>query len=420
MFDPAGRTVRLAAASGLWDTENDRYLVPQLTADEDSPGGAPVGESKPSAFFDVAFRYDEPLDSAWRDELQKLALASGDISDFYAEVDFTKLARQIDDDLTGQRGGVPRAGYIHRIYATHFESEQGRRLPGDPGGPPAGASTQQGGLNLDGSGRPSGQFGWVCRDECVPGLAGQLQRYLIYVPEIDAPESGYGSLTWTPGYAETPADSVTEERDLYQSVANRPDAPTVVLAVDARGNDNWFYGQSGASVFEAIADAQRTYPLDPDRRMIGGFSSGGYGANKLSLQFPDAFSKAFIRDGLNKAPSFPGLNGLADTLPVDTLTEHEPGSTLTPLLPSRRNPLMDDPASGNTVPLNPYLREYRHLAEPPEASAANGLDISASNIGALTIDPRQARVDCDAALNVTTDDPLEVTLLGCGDPRRFD
>ncbi|GAA5102029.1 hypothetical protein [Haloechinothrix salitolerans] len=556
VFDPTGRTVRLAA-TGLWDTEAGRYLTPQPTADADSPGGASIGDATPSAFFDVAFRYDEPMDSAWRDRLQKQAIADGDISQFYAEVDFTKLARRVNDDMTGQRGGVPKTGYIHRIYPTHFESRQGRRLPGDPGGPPVGAFSQQNGLNLDSSegssDRPSGQFGWVCRDECVPGLAGQLQRYLIYVPEIDAPEAGYGSLTWLPGYAETPADWVTGERDLYQSVANRPEHPTAVIAVDARGADNWYYGQSGASVFEAMADAARHYPLDPDRRVLGGFSSGAYGANKLSLQFPDAFGKAFICDGLNKAPSFPGLNGVADTLPVDTLTEHEKGSTLTPLLPSRRNqpvmewaganddfipynitreraeayaagdydyefitwagvasehavmcdagvlgmhaggtwdvltswlgdgqravdpahvtyvrnPLMDDPASGlvgdraywvsdiqtredalgtvdvvshgfgvgdpdvpsvgrevrtaegNTVPVNPYLREYRHLPEPPTTPRRNALEVTVSNIGALVIDPAQARVDCDAALDVTTDGPVEVTLLGCGEPRRF-
>ena len=49
------------------------------------------------------------------------------------------------------------------------------------------------------------------------------------------------------------------------------------------------------------------------------------------------FSKAFICDGLNEAPSFPGINGIADTTYVDSATQNEPGSRLTPLLPSRRN-----------------------------------------------------------------------------------
>ncbi|MPY80242.1 MAG: hypothetical protein GEV04_17640 [Actinophytocola sp.] len=36
VFDPTSRTVRLAAATGLWDTERGRYLVPQPTADADT------------------------------------------------------------------------------------------------------------------------------------------------------------------------------------------------------------------------------------------------------------------------------------------------------------------------------------------------------------------------------------------------
>ncbi|MPY99733.1 MAG: hypothetical protein GEU97_17415 [Actinophytocola sp.] len=51
-------------------------------------------------------------------------------------------------------------------------------------------------------------------------------------------------------------------------------------------------------------------------------------------------------------------------------------------------------AEGNTVPVNPYLREYRHLPDPPAMSRRNALD-------------------------VTTDGPVEVTLLGCGEPQRF-
>ncbi|NKQ56984.1 hypothetical protein HFP15_29360 [Amycolatopsis sp. K13G38] len=540
-FDPGRQTVRLGAATGLWDKTGDHYLVPRVTADATHPGGAPVGVAHPSAFFDSAFRYDEPLDNAWRDRLQLAAIGKGDLSPFFADVDFGKLAGGTRDDMNDKRGGVPTHGYIQRIFASHFESAQGRRLPGDPGQPPTGTSTQQGGLQIGGK-TVSGQFGWVCRDGCVPDLAGRLQRYIIYVPDQPAPATGYTSMTWVPGYALTPGDHVRGGKDLYHSVGDRPDAPTAVIAVDARGADNWAYGQMGASVFESIADAAAHYKLDPARRVMAGFSSGAYSANKLALQFPDAFSKAFICDGLDEAPSFPGVNGVADTLPVDTVTQHERGSKLTPLLPSRRNqpvmewagmnddfipypitreranayaaggfydyefvswagasaehmvqcnsgtwdvltrwlgdgsgpgtpsrvtyvrdPLMDDPASGlvgnkaywlsgietrstdgalgtidvtsrgsgradatapagkvsvgatsgTTAPVNPYVREYRHLPAQPHTAAADELDITAKNIRSVTIDPAQAEVDCSAKLNVTSDGPVRVTLLGC-------
>jgi len=349
-FDPRGRqAVRMAVASGLWDTANNRFLSPQVGDPSPTrPGGAIVGDVAPSAYFDVAFRAAEPFDSPWRNDLQKQALAAHDISRFYASIDFNKLAAGVNDEMRDQADGVPTTGFMNRLHASQHEVRQGRRLPGDPGGPPLGSFTQQNGRTTTGSGTPSGQFGWVCRDNCVPDLPGQLQRYLAYVPNLPVPANGFATLVWTGGYAQSANDQVEDpgygqafpagNRDLFRAIANRPEAPTVVIAVDARGADQWAYGRAGASVFEALADARKAFRLDAARTVMAGFSSGAYSASKLSLQFPDAFSKSFICDGLNMAPSLPGINGIADaTYPVDTVTQHEPGSRLTPLLPSRRN-----------------------------------------------------------------------------------
>jgi hypothetical protein len=562
-FDPRGNhAVRVAAASGLWDRAGDRYLVPRDKATETEPGGASANTAHPSAFFNVAFRYSEPF-SAWRDHLQLAAVAAGDISPFHATVDYTKRAAGVNDDMAGQPTGVPRSGYMNILFASQFESRQGRRLPDDPNGPPFGANTQQNGFSTGSPGassKPSGSFGWPCRDGCVPDLPSRLQRALIYVPQAAPPAQGYASMLWLPGYAESANDQVQGEGDLFHSVGDRAGTPTIVIDVDGRGNDQWYYGQSGASVFETLADVGRRFRLDPDRTAMGGFSSGGYGANKLSLTFPDLFGRAFICDGLNLAPSFPGINGVADTAPADTVTTHEAGSRISDLLPSRRNqpvmewaglpddfipynitrkraddyaagdydyefiswvglpsehllmcnqgtwsvltkwmgdmrrvvdparvtyvrnPLMDDPASGlvgdhahwlsaietraqqlGTIdvtssgfgagsrpsgpptrtadsapsrgfiagsamtganvpveaPANPYLREYRHPGTGPAETAADTLTITATNIRHVTIDPSRAHVSCGATLNVTTDGPLSVHLLGCGVDRDF-
>jgi len=540
VFDPTGRdSVRVALAAGLWDRAANAYLVPQASADKTHPGGAIQGNPHPSAFFDSAFRFKEPFEAPYRDALQKQAIARGDLSPFFADVDFVKLAGRADDD-----SGIPRTGYMTRVYASHSEPAQGRRLPGDPGGPPAGSGTQQGGpqygTGAGSQGRPSFQFGWPCRDGCIPDLPGRMQRYMVYVPEAPAPAAGYASMVWTNGYALRPGDDVAEASDLAHVMAARPGNPTMLIDVDARGNDEWFYGASGASVFEAIADARRHYHLDTERTAMAGFSSGAYGANKLALQFPDVFNKAFICDGLDVAPSFPTINGIADKSPVDNFTAHEAGSKLTPLLPSRRNqpvmewagtnddfipyditreradayaaggydyefiswsaaaaehlvmckgglwnlaarwlgnepravnpahvtyvrdPFMDDPASGlvgdraywvsgiqtrrhdlGTIdvvshgggradatvpakqtalgseqgtfgPINPYVREFRHLPAPVAAPQVDQLDINATNIGEIVIDPRRAGVTCAATLNVASDGPLTVHLIGCG------
>ena len=61
LWDPTGQTVRLAAAVGLWDKANDKYLIPQQNSDATHPGGAGTLAS-PSAFFNVAFRNEPAAD----------------------------------------------------------------------------------------------------------------------------------------------------------------------------------------------------------------------------------------------------------------------------------------------------------------------------------------------------------------------
>src|SRR3954451_21198243 len=130
IWDPTGKTVRLAAGVGLWDNQANKYLIPQQNADATHPGGAGT-LGAPSAFFNVAFRTAEPtpapndpvnaVDPAWwRDRAQGSALASGSIGEFGVNVDFAKLASKAEDD-----SGVPKTGPMDRILASHFETEQG-------------------------------------------------------------------------------------------------------------------------------------------------------------------------------------------------------------------------------------------------------------------------------------------------------
>ncbi len=135
-WNPGRSTVRLAMGVGLWDAANNRYLLPQQAADATHPGGAGAATS-PAAFFNVAFRSNdqEPLPSVtagtgvltdprwWRDEAQGKALATGDISKFYANVNFAKLWGKVTDNSQ-----IPTTGPIDRILPSHFEPAQGARL----------------------------------------------------------------------------------------------------------------------------------------------------------------------------------------------------------------------------------------------------------------------------------------------------
>jgi predicted esterase len=265
-FDPRGQhSVRVAAGTGLWNQADDRYLIPRATpADATHPGGAGTLVNPP-AFFNAAFRYDEPL-SGFRTSRQTSVLRTGDLSPFSASVDFVKLAQGVDDDMPGQAGGVPRTGYMNRILASHFESAQGRGT----------ATTLQPDLC------PAGG----CQ---APSYAGRLQPYEIYVPKAPAPRDGYG-LMLNPHAAGGNHNSYSGGQPRWQEEVGERDTPFISVTPNARGTTYWYYGQAGAEVFEVWADVAHRYKLDPSLTVIGGLSMGGYATWKLAGQFPDLFA----------------------------------------------------------------------------------------------------------------------------------
>ncbi|HEX6488970.1 MAG TPA: glucodextranase DOMON-like domain-containing protein [Candidatus Dormibacteraeota bacterium] len=69
--------------------------------------------------------------------------------------------------------------------------------------------------------------------------------------------------------------------------------------------------------------------------------------------------------------------------------------------------------TGGTLPTIAYGSQLQTWGATPAKPRADVLDINATNIGSITIDPARAGVDCNAKLNVTSDGPLKVTLAGC-------
>jgi hypothetical protein len=255
-LDTRDQTVRVAAATGLWDRAAKRYLLPRAgAADAKTPGGA-EGES-PTAFFNVAFRYDEPHSGWWRTSRQSAALATGDLSAFFATVDFAKLRDGFTDDMHGRVGGVPQTGPMTRILASRFQDGQGR------GTAPGGA--------------------------CIPPprpleYAGQLQPYSIYMPDKPVPPEGFGLRL------ELHACTGNHQLDRARALALANEGTgSIVIQSNARGTQYWYYGEALAEVFEVWADVARRFKLDPDNTALEGVSMGGYGTLKLAGQWPDLF-----------------------------------------------------------------------------------------------------------------------------------
>ncbi len=60
-----------------------------------------------------------------------------------------------------------------------------------------------------------------------------------------------------------------------------------------------------------------------------------------------------------------------------------------------------------------YQRQRKEWGSTPRAATRDRLVIDGRNVATVTIDPKRARVTCDAELAVTTDSPMTVKLAGC-------
>lgn len=277
-WNPGQSTVRLATGVGLWDNRAHRYLLPAASSSPTTPGGA--GDAhEPAALFNVAFRTHEPQMTFgvrgveqtlndpvwWRDQQQAHALAAGDISTLYADVDFHKLRRRVSDD-----SGVPKTGSIDRILPSHFEPAQG----------------------VD--------YGSSCysRDfRCE--YQGRLQPYNIYVPARPPARTGYGMTLLLHANAANYNEFAgsTNQREF----ADRGTG-SITLTTEARDPGGSYTGYAAADVFEAWAELRRQYHLDPSWQVISGYSLGGLGVYKLSEQWPDLFARAVAIVGTPGTP----------------------------------------------------------------------------------------------------------------------
>jgi len=61
----------------------------------------------------------------------------------------------------------------------------------------------------------------------------------------------------------------------------------------------------------------------------------------------------------------------------------------------------------------PFLSRKKTWGETPAAPVADAIDLTLDNVSSVTIDPERAKVDCNAALNVTSSAPVTVSLAGC-------
>jgi predicted esterase len=187
-------------------------------------------------------------------------LATPDISQFFANVDFSKLASQVSDETN-----VPQTGAMDRIMASHFETEQG--------------AVYTEGCNTSANTSANACLGW---------LRGRLQPYAIYVPPEGQPAGGYGTTLLLHSLGANYNQFLASKN---QSQFGDRGPGSIVLTAAGRGPEGWYYGYAASDTFEMWADAAARYTLDPEWTAISGYSMGGYATFKLGAQFPDLFAK---------------------------------------------------------------------------------------------------------------------------------
>jgi pimeloyl-ACP methyl ester carboxylesterase len=398
LWNPGSSTVRLAAGVGLWNDATGTYLLPKASRSETEAGGA--GEvPNPPAFYDVAFRFNsqEPLPgtpgaettanpSWWREQAQAQALASGDISKFHAEVNFSLLQGKQTLEVPNGPTGIPVTGAFDRILASHFSDGQGADY-------------------LTG--------GCASASGCIGEMRGQLLPYAIYVPSATAPAGGYGLTLLLHSLS---ANYNQFEGSRNQSQFAQRGGGSIVITPSGRGPDGWYYDHAGADTFEVWADVASHYELNPAFTDIAGYSMGGYGTYKFTSQFPDLFAKAQPTVG-------PPALGIWDGVTEPTGGE---ASLTERMLASVRNVpfLIWDETSDELVPIagvKVQVKKFEELGyryEFDEFHAGDHLTLAINDefgpaaefLGTTTVNPNPAHVSY--TYNPTMDFPADGTTSG--------
>lgn len=197
-------------------------------------------------------------DSAYWDNMQAVALGSGDISEIFARVDVTELEQGVT------RAAVSPSGFQQRVYTSAYTLPPGE------------------GISAEGVPGRHGRTDSGC--EQYFDYLGKYQPYGVYVPALPAP---HGLTVVLHGCDANHSSQVRQ--DGFQ--ADFGDGlNTVIVAPLGRGTTGWFSDISERDVLDVIEDALTQLPVDTDRVLMTGYSMGGYGAMRMAAFYPQLFA----------------------------------------------------------------------------------------------------------------------------------
>jgi dienelactone hydrolase len=259
------------AADGAW-----RVRLAAGLADAAGTAFAPAGGALPGepSVYNVAFRSagQEASDkNMWNDNAQSVALTTGDVSAFSAQITWSDLAARRTTPEAAPRG------WSDRWYVSSIDLGPGERV--DPG------------AIADGK----------------PNYLGRVQPYAVYVPASYEPGRP-APLTFL-------LHSLTQNHNQYAATTPKftqeacEARRSICVTTLGRGPSGNFLNEAELDFWEVWNRVATTYSLDPDRTVIAGYSMGGFGANRVAMAHPDLFARSVLLAGA-AGGNQPGLDNL--------------------------------------------------------------------------------------------------------------
>lgn len=115
------------------------------------------------------------------------------------------------------------------------------------------------------------------------------QHFALYVPPAPAPQGGYALLVFVP-----PWDAA---RIPPQWIPALDATHTILVTAAESGNDADVFNRREPLALLAAYGVAQSYPVDPARTWVGGFSGGSRVALRLALGYPDVFHGALLDAG---------------------------------------------------------------------------------------------------------------------------
>jgi predicted peptidase len=136
---------------------------------------------------------------------------------------------------------------------------------------------------------------------------GDTHNFAVFVPFNYSPSNKYATIVFLHGIGETGNDGHKNlSVGLGQAIAKNPSA-FPFIAVFPQSGGSWEGSGHDDLVINALHEAESHYSIDPNRIILTGLSTGGYGTWLIGAKHPDVFAGLVPMCAYDDYPDVPTL-----------------------------------------------------------------------------------------------------------------